>query len=53
VSKQLAISASLSAFAMVAFVLLATPDTNATGAGTSAPAPALVQIGAQILPDLR
>ncbi len=53
VSKQLAISASFSAFAMVAFALLATPGTNGTGAEASAPAPALIQVGAQALPDLR
>ena len=52
-SKQLAISASLSALAMVAFVLLSTPGTNMTGAEAGAPAPVLIQFGAQALPGLR
>jgi hypothetical protein len=43
-SKQLAISAAFSVFAMAAFVLSATPDQSAAGAKAFAPAPATFEI---------
>jgi hypothetical protein len=47
-SKQLAISAAFSVFAMAAFVLSSTPAHMPTGAKTEAPAPA----GIEVLSDL-
>jgi hypothetical protein len=49
VSKQLAISAAFSTFAMVAFVLFATPDQMAAGAQAKASAPA----GMEAVADFR
>ena len=47
-SKQLAISAAASVFAMVAFVLLATPGRDEAGAMAHAAAPAQVSLEAVI-----
>jgi len=47
-SKQLAISAAFSVFAMAAFVLSATPDQSAAGAKAFAPAPATFEIVADL-----
>ena len=47
-SKQLAISASFSVFAMAAFVLSATPDYTATGAQAEARTPAGIAIVADL-----
>ena len=47
-SKQLAISAAFSVFAMAAFVLSATPDYATTGAGAYAHAPAAMQVVADL-----
>jgi hypothetical protein len=47
-SKQLAISAAASVFAMVAVALLATPDRSEAGALAHATAPAHVSVEAVI-----
>ena len=47
-SKQLAVSASFSVFAMAAFVLFATPDHTAAGAQAEAYAPAGIAVVADL-----
>lgn len=47
-SKQLAISAAFSVFAMAAFVLSTTPDHMTTGARANAHAPAAMSVIADL-----
>lgn len=47
-SKQLAISSAFSIFAMVAFVLFATPGGHAAGAKAEASTPAIMQVSADL-----
>ncbi len=51
-SKQLAISAAVSIFAMVACVVLVAPAANETGAAARAAAPASLSVGMEAVAGL-